>query len=361
MSRLLFLGLVFLFSFIDHCQANPVRSLFVWSLEDQPVLSSKKDIEELIHFAIDHRISTLFVQVYRSNVAWFDSQVADSTPYQNDLKKISEDSFAYLIKRAHEQNIQVHAWMNMLSLGNNNNAKLLQKYGPSILTRNVQPKKSLADYKIDNQYFLEPSNINVRTELSKLVKEVLLAYPDLDGIQFDYIRYPDEHPFYGYSKDNIERFKKVTGRKRFVESDPKWKQWKRDQVTELLTLLVKKAHSIRPHIHISTTGCLSYVRAYEEALQDWPSWINSGLIEFVTVMNYPPDAKTFKKNVEDIKPQVKDFSKVNVALGAYKEEQTTEDFRKQLESCQESGARGCVLFHYNTLLKKHAFSQLLEK
>lgn len=352
--------LVFLFITFGQVWAAD-KGIFVWSLENVPVLCSEKEMDNLVNFAQKHEIKTLFVQVYQSNKAWFPSKVGDSSPYQECLQKVSSDPLALLIKKAHLKGLEVHAWMNMLSLGNNKNAKMLRTYGPGILTRNVQPKHVLEDYKIDNQFFLEPSDPNVRQESVDVVKEILQRYPELDGIQFDYIRYPDVHPFYGYSKNNLERFKKITGKKVIKENDPVWKQWKRDQVTELLKRLVSKVRSIHPKIHISTTGCLSFSRAYEEAFQDWPSWINKGLVEFVTVMDYPPDVPTFKKNVIDIKSKVEDFSKVNVAVGAYKPEQKLEDFTGQFKFCENSGAKSCVLFHYNEFVKKPAFSQVLEK
>ena len=47
--------------------------------------------------------------------------------------------------------------------------------------------------------------------LARIVEELLRAYPDLDGIQFDYIRYPDLYPHYGYTKVNMQRFTKASG------------------------------------------------------------------------------------------------------------------------------------------------------
>ncbi len=360
-----FFLLIFLFlnPTISRCQEPTARGLFIWSLEEHPVLSSKMQIEEAVNFAKKHNIKTLFVQVYRANQAFFPSKIAEVKVYlfMEKGRDFPIDSFTYLINLAHANGVEVHAWLNLLSLSGNKDAKILKKYGPSILTRNVQKKRILEDYKIDNQYFLEPSDPRVRQELLILVGDLLRAYPDLDGIQFDYIRYPDVHPFYGYSKDNIESFKKATGLKKIVEENPQWKQWKRDQVTQLLEMLVKKVRSIRPQIHVSTTGCLAYSRAYDEALQDWPSWLKNNTIEFVTLMNYPPDAETFQKNITDIKIKILDFSKVNMAVGAYKEIQTVSDFKGQADYCELSGAKSCVFFHYDALIQKSSFVQVLEK
>lgn len=328
------------------------RGLFVWALEDEPVLSSQGQMERMIAFAKKEKVSALFVQVYRANKSWFLSNVADDEPYRHARVQVGQDALHVLIQLAHREGIEVHAWMNMLSLSANENAPLLKKYGTGILTRNKESKRELADYKIDNQYFLEPSNRYVRRACLTLVEEITTAYPQLDGIQFDYIRYPDVKPFYGYASDNIVRYKRATNKHTVVESDPSWKQWKRDQVTELLHLLVKKAKSINPKIQVSTTGSLSYARAVDEAMQDWPMWLNKNIVDFVTVMNYPDDAFTYQKNIDDIKPLIRDFKKVFMAVGLYKHLDEPEIFIEQFNVCEHANPGACVLFHYNNFVGK---------
>jgi len=355
-----FFLVTFILCFANLAHASE-RGMFIWSLEEKPVLSSRQAMEKAVDFASRHGIKTLFVQVYRSNKAWFPSKVSDTAPYRDCLKSVREDPLAFLIKQAHAKGIEVHAWLNLLSLSGNKDAVMLKKYGPSILTRNVNPKKSLEDYKIDNQYFLEPSDSRVRHQLLLVVAELLRGYPELDGIQFDYIRYPDVHPFYGYSPDNVARFKQATGYKRIIDDDPAWMQWKRNQVTELLTMLVKKSRSINPRIHVSTTGCLGYTRALQEALQDWPYWLSSHLVEFVTVMNYPPDFAQYEKNIVEIKQRVKDFDRVNMAVGTYKFVHTPDIFEQQFKYCEQSGSRSCVIFHYNNFLENDQLEKVVEQ
>ncbi len=334
------------------CQAGEVpKGMFVWSLEEHPVLSSVGQIERMIAFAKKEGIRDIFVQVYRGNKSWFPSEAADDEPYRLCRKQVGQDAFALLIEKAHAQGIAVHAWMNMLSLGGNTDAPLLKKYGSSILTKNREPKRTLADYKIDNQYFLEPTDRRVIRTCVKLVDEVLSQYPALDGIQFDYIRYPDVHPFYGYSDDNIVRYKRAANKIRVVESDPAWKQWKRDSVTALLKRLVDEAKHINPKIHVSTTGCLSYGRALDEAMQDWPSWINTGLVEFVTLMNYPQDTATYINNIKGIKMHLQNLNRVNMAVGLYKNVQSPAVFKEHYAACLEGSPRSCVFFHYNNFLE----------
>ncbi len=351
----------FLFLFLAPAQGSevPRRGLFVSAIENPLVLSDRQSIEVLVDFAKKARIQVLFVQIYRSNRAWFPSALADSTPYESCFKKVGEDPFSLLIKKAHTHGIQVHAWMNLLSLSTNEEAPLLKKYGPEILTRNLQEKKTLADYKIDNQYFLEPGDLRVQDTLSKIVGEVVRAYPALDGIQLDYIRYPDVHPSYGYTQRNMDRFKQSTGIYQISEDSPAWKQWKYAQVTGLVRRIVRKARSIRPNIQVSTTGLMSYSRASLESFQDWRAWLQTNLVDFVTLMCYGNNLDEFKKQLEDAVRNTVDLKKVNIAVGTYKFLKTPEVFQQQFSACEEAKPRSCVVFYYGNLLENPELAQPL--
>ena len=335
------------------------RGLFVSVIQNPPVLSSREQMTALVQFAKQARIQILFVQLYRSNRAWFASQVGDSRPYQTALDQTGKDPVRFLIREAHAAGIQVHAWLNLLSLGANEDAPLLQKYGPGILTKNLSDKGQLSDYKIDSQYFLEPGDLRVRDELSAMTGEVVGAYPELDGVQFDYIRYPDKNPHYGFTPMNVERFKKETGISVIEEKSAAWQNWKRDQVTELLEILIRKARSIRPDIQVSTTGCTGYVRAHDEAFQDWPSWVDRGLVDFVTIMSYRKNVSEFEKDIADARKRVNDFRKINIGIGAYELTQSPESFAGQLGLCERASGGMCVIFHYGSLLENASLTSSL--
>ena len=343
-------------------QAQGSCGLFVTVIQSPQVLSSREEITKLIDFSKKARIKILFVQIYRANKSWFPSKIADQAPYEACLKNVSEDSFALLIRQAHKAGIEVHAWLNMLSLSNNKNAKILKKYGTEILTRNLKKKRKIEDYKIDNQYFLEPGDLRVRKELLNVVKEILYSYPELDGIQFDYIRYPDTKPAYGYTKMNIERFKKASKSKIIQEESLIWKNWKRAQVTEFLTGLIKETKRIRPNIQVSATGCAPFVRAYSEAYQDWPSWIKRQIVDFVTVMTYADNVQDFKKYIVEIKKEAgASLDKVDIAIGAYKFLNSPDIFKEELKICEESGSSACVILGYGDLVKSSKLRNFLIK
>jgi uncharacterized lipoprotein YddW (UPF0748 family) len=110
---------------------------------------------------------------------------------------------------------------------------------------------------------------------------------------------------------------------------------------------------------VSATGCVPFVRAYYEAYQDWPSWIQNHLVDFVTLMTYSDKPQEFKKDIIEARSKVANFSNVKLAVGAYKLLYLPDVFTKELELCEESGSQGWVILHYGSLLQGQALGDLL--
>lgn len=340
--------------------ASPERQLFVSVIQQPQTLASSEAVLELIQFARRAGITALFIQIYRGDQAWFSSELADDSPYREALKKNGEDTLDLLIREAHASGIAVHAWLNLLSLSKNTEAPILKKYGPAVLTQKPGPEKNkLEDYLIDNQYFLEPSDPRVHEHLLGILGEVLRAYPGLDGIQADYIRYPDSQPFYGYTPENLEAFRAASGIREVSEFTPGWKDWRRGRVTALVEKLSKRARELRPGIIFSTTGCAPYARAYHEAFQDWARWVELGLADFVTMMSYPLDPLDLEENLMGAGARAEGLSNINVGIGAYKMAAKADIFQKHWQICTASGARGCAVFHYGSLHEDPALAGIL--
>lgn len=358
---LILILLIFTLQAAARCEDAVKYGLLVAAIQDPITLGSRIEIEKLTKFAKENHIDTIFIQIYRANKSYFPSKTADSAPYKACVKNVGEDPLTLLIKRAHTSGIKVYAWLNMMSLSENQNAPLLKKYGQDILTCGPSPKKSIEDYRTDKQYFIEPGDLRARQELINVTGEIVAAYPALDGLLFDYIRYPDKDPPYGYTKANIARFKKASGRTYVNENDRAWKDWKRRQVTETLEAFAKKARAIRSDIKISATACEPYPRAYQEAFQDWSGWLKSGLVDHIMLMSYPPDLKSLEKYVKEAKTKTPDFKRIDIAIPAYKLTDSPDIFTQQLTFCKNSKPNMCVIFHYESLLKNRALTKALTK
>lgn len=331
---------------------GPIRALFVSVLQSPPVLDSREAMDELVRFSAQNGVKILYVQVYRSGLSWVPTACGDTAPYERCRAALGEDPLAYLIRIAHAEGIEVHAWINLLSLGANKEATILRRYGAGVLTRNTAVKWGLESYKIDEQLFLEPGDPRVRAWLGQLVEDVAHAYPDLDGIQYDYIRYPDTRPAYGHTAENLRRYRAHSGKSPQGESDPDWREWKRQQVTTLVRDLTARAHAVRPGLRVSTTGLMPYSRALLESYQDWKDWIESGLVDHVTLMCYSSDPGKFEYYLEDAKRRLGSLDRAHIAVGAYSALESPETFARQWAQAESSGAGASAVLHYGNLLER---------
>jgi uncharacterized lipoprotein YddW (UPF0748 family) len=118
-------------------------------------------------------------------------------------------------------------------------------------------------------------------------------------VVWDYIRFGGQG--YGYNQVSLERFNRAYERP--LESRPRpedeaWSQWRRDRVTELARRLYLRAKAIKPNIQISAAtitwgGLGSYgpndwpnSSAYRQVFQDWPAWLEEGIIDIALPMHY---------------------------------------------------------------------------
>ena len=371
----LFAGFVIWVMCVGFCapvsaEGAQAKGLWVTCIGDSRVLESRAAIDKAVAFAKKNGFSTIFVQVFRADKAWFDSAIADASPFKENRKKAGTDTLKVLIDAAHEQGIEVHAWINTLTLSANRNAKLLHRAGNRILTKDQHGRAALTDakdkwdeyYQREEQLFLEPGDPTVRDHVIGVVKEIATKYPKLDGIHFDYIRYPAAPPYipgsrfnyvgisYGYGRENVKRFKakhkKDPHKLSFAESAI-WDDWKREQVTSLIREAAKEARAANPKLQISSAVLAAYDRAYLASYQEWPRWVSEGIVDFVVLMNYSKDTRYVAYMTKAARGLA--GAKVRVGLGAYLLAEKPQILKAQIQDAAATGT-GVVLFDYDSLL-----------
>jgi len=369
----IFLFVAFLFSLVP--QTNALSSekikLGVWVtvFAPQKILYSQENADRMIEICRKSGINQIYLQIYRANKAYYDSNIADRKPFETMKASAGCDMVQYIIEQAKKNDIEVHAWINLLSLAQNENAKILKKYGKSILTldQNGNPSsitgKAPDDFIREGQIFLEPGDWRVKEYLLDITEEITRKYPALAGLHLDYIRYPVAVPFapgsrfnnpaisYGYSNVNIKKCIKLTGLdiKKATpsrETYQKWDDWRRSQVTGLVQAISINTRDLAPSIQISCAVCPSVERAYMITLQDWPKWISENLVDYVVTMNYSDDTRLMTLNARSgLLPELKD--KVYIGIGAYLLKKKPEVIEDQLNILYGLKPGGIVIFSYD--------------
>jgi uncharacterized lipoprotein YddW (UPF0748 family) len=362
-----------------------LRGLWVLCQGSQQVLDHPEKIPQLLEDARALRVTDLFVQVYRGGRAWFASSLADASPHRQILAAHGGDTLEPLLEQAHEAGLRVHAWVNVLSLADNRRAPLLEALGRDAVLVDQQGR-SVLDYpeldvpRPDRRYYrmgtpavwLDPAAPGVAPRLAETFAELLLRYPQLDGLHLDYIRYPDVLPFtpgsrfgvgldFGHGEPSRARFRAETGLEaprppERLGNANRWDAWRRDQVTELVRAIGDAARRARPGVALSAAVWTYADRGYLSIGQDWRRWLEDGLLDFAVPMSYTLDARLFRYQVEQFAGHPLG-ARIWVGLGAWLFARRPTGAVEQLEIARR--ASGDVLFSWDSIADAPALRDAL--
>jgi uncharacterized lipoprotein YddW (UPF0748 family) len=348
---------------------SEVRGIWAECEGINSTLSSRRKIDEMVNCLGTAGINTVFVQIYRGSKAWYESRLADSSPYQNFYAQERTSPLRIAIDLAHRKGIQVHAWVNMFRVWGNADAKIIRKLGRTAVTCDNKGR-SLLDYTKaslpDGGYWLDPGDPRVRNYLISIIEEILEQYPDINGIHLDYTRYPYDEKGkvgFGYGRTSIARFKKIYGVNPLrctAAQRALWDEWRRDQVSEF----VREAAVVvrRRGKKLSVAAVADEKRYRSLTFQDWPRWVREKLIDFAVPMNYSSARSVAKKNTKSLlnaAPVAKD--RVIIGLGAYKLLDSPGALLAQIKDCRSLGAGGVALFSYDNMTKHPGIFSYLGK
>ena len=349
------------------------RGVWVSVFSAKRVLYSKPAADELLKTCKDAGINQIYLQVYQSGKAFYNSRISDQAKYREILASSGIDTVDYLLQEAKKQGIKVFAWVNLLSIGQNNSADIIRKLGPSVLTRDqyMRPcgrnnqNESDKYYLREDQIFLEPGDQRVVKYLASIVEEIITRYPSLSGVHLDYARYPMTVPFtpgsrfanyglnYGYGKENVNRFKEWTGLDPFkgLNKDKHfslWDDWRRQQVTNLIRTISRRVKEKSPEMLVSSAVVPSAERAYSSMFQDWPGWLEDQTVDYVVLMNYTLDNQLAKEIVVSSLCHRRQ-GKVFTGVGLFLMKDDPAALREQYKAISQLSPDGIVFFAYDDI------------
>jgi uncharacterized lipoprotein YddW (UPF0748 family) len=349
------------------------RGVWVSVFSERRVLYSKAAVDELLNVCQRARINQVYIQLYQSGRAFYNSRISDRVKYSDMLRSFGSDPIDYLLQEASKRDIQVFAWVNLLSLGTNSSADIIKKLGPGVLTRDQygrpsgrkDPNETDKYYLREEHLFLEPGDQRVAKYLTAIVEEIVTRYPSLSGVHLDYVRYPMTVPFvpgsrfskfglqYGYGRANAANFKAWTGLDPLTglskdEQFSLWDNWRRQQITSLVRKISKRVKEGSPGMSVSSAVIPSFERAYSSMFQDWPLWLEGGAVDYVILMNYTLDNQLSKEIVRSAL-SLRQQGKVYAGLGLFMMSDNLEAFQEQFSILSSLKPDGIVFFAYDDL------------
>ncbi|MBI4889730.1 MAG: family 10 glycosylhydrolase, partial [Acidobacteria bacterium] len=250
------------------------------------------------------------------------------------------DPLQDLIQTAHANGIEVHAFVIMGAVWNKNptfapTATLgpptsprhvfNQHGGFDAATGRIEPgannwltRSLLADgtagitfqgHRFGSEFWLDFGHPEAAEYSASVVLDLVRRY-DIDGLHLDRIRYPDfsatgQTPTtgtnIGYNAVSVWRFQEYYGIPHEAAApepgDPRWAQWRRDQVTGVVRRIYLNAVAMRPNLVVSaaliaygggptTEAAWGSAEAYWRVYQDWRAWLEEGILDIAIPMNY---------------------------------------------------------------------------
>jgi uncharacterized lipoprotein YddW (UPF0748 family) len=376
----------------EHAGLRPIRVFpevrGLWVVRS--TMTSEAEVREMVNRASSAGFNTLVVQVRGRADAFYRSSLE---PRGETLAAAPEefDPLALAIELGHGRGMAVHAWVNTHLVwgptGPPRSADHLVRAHPEwlgvpralaedLFTLSPDDPRyfdGLRRYADENRGTVEgvytsPSDPQVQTRVLDVWMELLDRY-DLDGIHFDYIRFPSGD--FDYSRGALERFRAwlangngidpgvdgaaadvpahfATAREALDFVDVRrgaWDSYRRAQITGLVRRVYHAVKSRRPEVVVSAAVIADAEDAYRHRFQDWRAWLAEGVVDVAVPMAYTPDNARFGAQISEVRRAAGMRERAWAGVGAYLN--GLEGTLEKIDLARTHDAGGIVLFSYD--------------
>lgn len=276
-----------------------------------PGIKTPDQISQLVSTAKNLNINVLFAQIGRRGDCYCNKAIMPRT--EDPAVAPQFDPLADLITKAHAEGLQVHAWIITTAIWREDTPPkaanhVFNTHGPSAQGRdNWLTVKADGTLRGGKDWYLDPGHPDAAEYIKKMYVSLAKNY-NLDGLQFDRVRYPDGNPVngpiqWGYNATALKRFMTETNTQdRPQPGNVVWSKWRRQQLTNLVRETALAVKALKPALSISA-ATITYgpgptddepfqvLRPYTEVGQDWYSWVKNGYLDINVMMNYKRDFK----------------------------------------------------------------------
>lgn len=321
-------------------------------------------IQLVVDRAAKHGYNALIVQVRGSADTLYPSEIEPPSYYLQKAPK-GFDPLKYCIEIARPKGIRVHAWLNTLYTYYTETPHP----DPTHIT-NQHPEWLMVDWNgkvirnsgVDTEgAYTCPSRLDAREHVASVFLEVARKY-DVDGIHFDFVRFPNRRVCYcdvclanfrarmksRIAPEETEVLDRMTDRRAYPMAFPKdWDQYRRDQVTALVQTVSERAHAMKPKLEVSASVFPEWSDAANERFQEWKRWASLGIVDYLCPMAYGTDTTRVQAQIRDA---VQNCNGVPIWAGLGAWLMTPEQLAEKVRAVRAVGASGVAFFDSNTLI-----------
>ncbi|MDX2072721.1 MAG: family 10 glycosylhydrolase [Haliscomenobacter sp.] len=296
---ILFLCCFFSYSLQAQAPHGAIRG--IWVTAQDSVLDSKTNIQKAVENCKKAGINNIYVSTWNRGRTLYPSAIMmERFGVAIDPRFGKRDPLKELVEAAHAEKIKVHAWFEygFASAQGDSGAYLLKKYpyyaaiGPD--GKGIE-KNGLT--------WMNAFHPLVQNFVKSLVLEVVKRY-DLDGIQGDN-RLTAAPSLAGYDAYTLAEYKKEHGRLAppINHLDSNWIQWRAHRLNKFGKDLYQSVKAAKPNVLVSMAPNV-YPSSLQEYLQDWPSWLREGYVDYVVVQLYSYKLDEYEKILKETIQQV---------------------------------------------------------
>lgn len=294
----------------------------------------------------DAGISDLYVNVAGAAFAHYASSVLPRSRVFDE----QGDQLAACLAAAKPLGLRVHAWILCFSTegATQDRLAILAKRGWLLTNPDGSPRP-----------WIDPAVPEARSYLESAVRELAVNYAT-DGVHLDFVRYPDYASSLGPTVK--ARFERATGRRAAAwPEDVKsgalralFIQWRADQVSDFVQASRKAVRRGAPGKLLTAAVFGKYPSCLDAVGQDWESWVNIGLVDYVVPMNYTEDLAKFNEWLGQQTRTRKQAMKVLPGIGVTAAESRLDAAQviDQIQALRRAGCPGFALFDLDTTLRQ---------
>jgi uncharacterized lipoprotein YddW (UPF0748 family) len=348
--------------------AEEFRGLWVtrfdWTRFGYTVTTS--DLDTIVDKAASARFNVLLFQVrgtadafYASTLEPWSARLTGSTTKTLGTNP-GFDPLTYLITRAHQSGLQVHAYINIFPTWPCGVGAPPDNTVPQHLFWTLSHSTTWSGWRVHDRpdspqniatcadyLWATPALSLIRNHITAVATDIVKRYA-VDGLHLDLIRYPgSNYSFDPYTMQAFSAALKITPTLTITDWRP---NFQREQINAIVRQIYSATTALKPDLLVSAAVWPNYTSGYNSYYQDSKGWLAKGVIDANMPMLYSSDI------VNDLPAWItRTQSFVDDAHGRYVFPGISTDYTDvvhitdRIEAARSLGAKGVALFSYGAL------------
>ena len=240
-----------------------------YARSEESIKLQKQELIDILDKYQKANINTVLLQarvraatIYPSDIEPWDQCI---TGFEGRAPGYGYDPLGFAVEECHKRGMEIHAWIATIPVGAKN----------SLGCRTLM-KKGFRIRNFSTGSYLDPADPSVAPYLASICGEIVRKY-DVDGINLDYIRYPDGWPRPSYRDGDTpdQRRSNITAIVRAIH----------DEVKAIKPWVKMSCSPIGKHADLSRYSSKNF-NAHDRVSQEAQEWMRLGLMDQLYPMQY---------------------------------------------------------------------------